>query len=65
MMLRNQLDKAIDRTEALKIRTKQLQDPLAKGNMDKFLDLRDSLLKGPLPMVSSTTARSKALEQGA
>lgn len=56
MMLRNQLDKAIDRTTALKQRTKQLQDTLSKGNADEILDLRESLL--------GQKAHIKVLEQG-
>ena len=50
MLLRNQLDKAIDRTNALKARTKALQDSLTKGNADEILDIRESLIKkGVLP----------------
>lgn len=56
MMLRNQLDKAIDRTTALKQRTKQLQDSLSKGNADEILELRESLF-GQKPHM-------KVLEQG-
>lgn len=56
MMLRNQLDKAIDRTTALKQRTKQLQDTLSKGNADEIFDLRESLL--------GQKAHIKVLEQG-
>ncbi|KAL8558532.1 hypothetical protein ACOMHN_038856 [Nucella lapillus] len=44
MMLRNQLDKAIDRTNALKQRAKQLQDTLSKGNAEEIFDIRESLL---------------------
>ena len=56
MLLRNQLDKAIDRTNALKQRTKQLHETLSKGKAEDILDIRESLL--------GQTSHKKVLEQG-